>query len=110
MSCFGGGIFGGGLVCYYGMPRNVSGTVTGEIDGLVKGIPGIQVTAGEKVFVTNENGYYNFFPDLTQDEVTITFTDIDGEQNGSFQSDSISINFDKDSWENNNIQLKNKAL
>lgn len=109
ISCFGGRIFGGGLVCYYGMPRNINGTVTGEINGEVKGISGIQVSSGEQTFTTKEDGSYCFFPDEYEGEITITFKDIDGEENGSFNNTSLTLNLDTDSWENNDIKLTPKS-
>ncbi len=79
----------------YGSPPSVSGYVYGDIDGDGKTEPvkGIQVTASNDESVkeiTTEDGYYCFIT-KGKDKIQIIFTDVDGEQNGSFKTSQAEI-------------------
>jgi len=104
-------------VVMYGMPANyrqVTGTVRGpdtDGDGIGEPIPGIQYTYEgqnpeilnddkgnpiERIPLTDENGSY--YVDLwkSEESVTVTFKDIDGEANGSFNDKTETIEFPED--------------
>lgn len=84
----------GSLVSCYGMPIPVDledeyfGTVTGDIDGIEQPIPGILVENRYVNVITDENGQYRI---NSNPLLSLSFTDIDGEENGSFDSKYIRI-------------------
>lgn len=107
MSCLGINDY----VCMYGVPGNfftIQGTVTGDIDGdsEKEGIPGICITIKNKEndtkiiddTQTDENGNFSFTFNCissSQLDFELTFTDVDKELNGSFESKTESISFSK---------------
>lgn len=102
------------FVCMYGVPENhISGIVFGDIDkdGNTEPIPNIQYkfSTDEQLFLyTEEDGYYYGFVPLGTNSVEIEFTDVDGEENGSFKSKTVTIDFTKTQDEENyNITLDN---
>lgn len=100
------GILGiGTLTSCYGMPEDfysISGTVKGKINGTTQAIPGIQVavkdskgyTGTEK---TDSDGKFSI-SDLFDGNCTVTFTDVDGDENGSFKEKTLEISL-TDDWE-----------
>lgn len=87
-----GGFLGiGTLVSCYGVPMNVevyNGTVTGDIDGTEQPIKDIMVDTWYDCVYTDENGYFSV---LSPANTELTFTDVDGELNGSFKSTSVTL-------------------
>ena len=80
------------------------GTVTGDIDGIEQPIPGILVENRYVNVITDENGRYRI---NSNPLLSISFTDIDGEENGSFDSKYIRIE-DPDNHEIN-VHLNPKS-
>ena len=94
-------------VCYYGVGPNynyVEGTVYGDIDGdgTEEPVPGIQYTVTsstqnqtiiEYSRQTDEDGYFfnDIYSDGEDEILTLTFEDIDGEENGKFKTQSVSF-------------------
>lgn len=88
------GVLGiGTLTSCYGVIEDefdVYGTVTGSVDGTVQPIEGISVELQNLTYNTKEtkttrtNGYYEFTL-LEEGDYQLTFTDVDGEENGSFK-------------------------
>jgi hypothetical protein len=79
-----------GAPAMYGSPPLVSGYVTGDIDGdgKLEPVKGIKITSTTDASVeefTSENGSYSFRP-LRNEKYIITFEDVDGEDNGSFNT------------------------
>lgn len=105
-------------VVEYGMPpnyRSVQGTVRGpdtDGDGIGEPIPGIQYSYNGMTFetlpVTDEDGRY--YVDLWDEEesVTISFKDIDGEANGSFEDRDVTVSFDEENYVYKDIDLTSK--
>lgn len=100
----------GTLVSCYGMPIDynnfeVSGTVYGDIDGdgINEPIPGIGVSIDNKPSAYNydsitgadgkfiQNSVFPTFDDVSNLEYTLYFTDIDDEENGSFEDKSVTF-------------------
>jgi len=91
----------GTLTSCYGMPitdpyHTPDGSTNVIFEGVVtdkkgNGIPGIKVTSNYATTKSKENGYFEvlaYYP--IEDPVsTLTFIDIDGEENGSFESKSV---------------------
>lgn len=87
------GILGiGTLTSCYGMPEDgfydIFGTVQGKINGTLQAIPGIQVEVKDSEGYkyndkTDSKGKFSI-RDVFEGNCTITFTDVDGEENGSF--------------------------
>lgn len=73
--------------CYGVLPQgeelSISGTVTGEVDGVEKPIPGIEVHTYENETKTDKNGKYETTIFSYCDYVR--FLDVDGEENGLFE-------------------------
>lgn len=130
-SCLGGGgLFGGGVVCMYGVPCNsftVTGIITGDTDndGETEPVNGIRVkmlpventssdsdTPAMKDYVISgeneENGAFliTYFSsiedsDFENKKFIVSFEDIDGEENGSFENKNVEITFGKPAAEEN---------
>lgn len=88
----------------YGCPPYVAGHVTGDIDGdgTAEAVKGIQVTINtnpERSEITDEEGAYYVYPG-TAGTYTITFEDVDGEDNGSFETKTaeVEVKTDKNGW------------
>lgn len=83
------GIFGIGTLtsCYGSVPLGdevqISGTVTGEVAGVVQPIPGIRVCSFDDFTDTDKDGKYTLF---AREYAQFWFTDGDGEENGLFES------------------------
>lgn len=121
-SCYGMPIY----ASYYGMPPNLTGynfELTGNVKGDLnddgikeENIQNIKVTIKQKDNTNNnsnsdyndllkyiekhtldDGSYYLFWNTETPDlEYEITFTDIDGEENGSFENKTIPVTFTDD--------------
>ena len=96
----------GSYVCEYGMPTNYfnfDGVVLGDIDGdgIEEKIPDIQITVKDSEISekTNQDGQFSFRiidNDYTNQFVyEVTFSDVDGEENGSFEDKSVTVTFNK---------------
>lgn len=102
-------IEGGIQIALYGMPANfysIKGTVTGDIngDGVAEPVPGIKITVnGEGEFTakpdenavrTDESGEFMatyWGKDRGEKSCILTFSDVDGEKNGSFKDKTIKV-------------------
>ncbi len=92
-----------GSLCEYGTPHcdfKVDLTVVDESGKVVKGIrvaPSERLTYDKDTLYTDENGkavcsYDNAWP---YEEVKFYFDDVDGEANGSFKRDSLTVKAEK---------------
>ena len=93
-----------GFAAMYGCPPYVSGQVTGDIDGdgNLEPVEGIKVTVNsdpEESVTTDEEGAYYVYPG-SAGTYTITFEDVDGEDNGSFETKTaeVEVKTDKNGW------------
>lgn len=80
----------------YGKVTNASGTAIPDIAVALYNSDG---EALDIVF-TSSTGYYEF-TELTEDSYTITFTDIDGDTNGSYEQKVIVFSIDSSSLQKN---------
>lgn len=98
-------------ICEYGTP-SASFSVKGKVtDDEQVPIPGIQVKLGEdylgseEVF-TDENGEFAFVKafahSIPKTPVPLIFTDVDGEENGLFDSVSVDVQFEQNPDVNHN--------
>ena len=76
----------------YGCPPYVAGHVTGDIDGdgNLEPVEGIKVTVNsdpEESVKTDEEGRYNLLHG--KGTFTLTFEDVDGDENGSFKTKKV---------------------
>ncbi|MBQ9207047.1 MAG: radical SAM-associated putative lipoprotein [Treponema sp.] len=109
------GILGiGTLTSCYGVYEenefDVYGTVKGNINGTEQAIKGIPVVLyrgsdAKDSKVTDSDGWYEF-RDLTEGSYTLRFTDIDGEENGSFKQKDVAVTLNFDD-RNENVTLEN---
>ncbi len=88
--------------CEYGTPHatyKLNGKVTNENN---EGINNIRVTMYYDTAFTDESGNYNLesinYP--PGQEVILTFTDVDGNNNGSFQESDTTVSFEGAEYEN----------
>lgn len=97
---------GKGSVDEYGSPwaeYTFKGAVT---DQSGKPVGGIQVSTGSIYYdrdstVTNAEGAYSISREFSpRDKFTLKAEDIDGEQNGSFQTDSVEVTIRSDEYKN----------
>lgn len=98
---------GGETPAEYGTPHakyTIKGAVTDKEGNPIEGINvhvkmPFEWNGGEGVADTNKEGKfditYTTFPD---DKFTLIAKDIDGEENGSFQTDSVEVTFTKDDF------------
>lgn len=90
---------------------DIYGDVKGKIDGTEQTIEGIAValykTGGsKKITLTDSNGWYEF-RDLQKGTYTITYTDIDGDKNGSFNQKEVDIVLNGDYTKSVTLTAKN---
>ena len=120
---FGAVMYGSPQVDMYGMPPNyksISGVVYGDTDGdgTEETVNGIEVTVTKtdansetgtetETFKTLIGGHYSggYYGD---DPITISFKDVDGEENGSFEEQTITINWEDGNRQTKDIHLKRK--
>jgi len=110
------GFFGiGALTACYGVEPNayqenenlVYGNITDSQGKAVQGIKVYQNTAPENFVTTDSNGYYelNIGEDASEIHI-IYFEDVDGQENGKYQKDSILVDFSQSNIFNKDITLK----
>lgn len=90
---------------------DIYGDVKGNVDGTEQTIEGIAValykTGGsKKITLTDSNGWYEF-RDLQKGTYTITYTDIDGDKNGSFNQKEVDIVLNGDYTKSVTLTAKN---
>lgn len=77
----------------YGMPANYDYKVDGQIEAIKTG-------------KTNDNGYFEYKNIKTAGNYTLVFEDVDGEENGSFESKEKILTLPSTSDDNMNMQIK----
>ena len=79
-----------------GRTPNVNGTVFGDLsgDGVMQGIPGIEITLDDESFVVSFTDGTYLIPFVKQGKHTLYVHDADGESNGYFQDNSYEFEYD----------------
>lgn len=110
-------LFGGDnpYVCMYGVPDNIieiEGTVYGDIDGDGKEepVPNIKVSkdSSENEVYTDSNGSFYYSSLKIEDSITLTFSDVDGNENGAFNNTSNTYDLTKAHYQTKDIHLTKK--
>ena len=109
------GFFGiGALTACYGVDegrmrdgRMIYGNVTNESGEMLSGIK-VSTKEVNSPTTFTKNGYYSLsLPDSVK-SCTVYFEDVDGEANGSYQKDSVEVDFNISDVFSENITLKKK--
>ena len=79
-----------------GLTSNVNGTVFGDLlgDGVIQGIPGIEITLDDESFVVSFTDGTYLIPFVKQGNHTLYIHDPDGKSNGYFEDQSYDFYYD----------------